>query len=125
MRVSIGSPKQWPKMSKTLEQKLSELSEERQRRVVARSSQLQAEERTLQGLRKAHRMTQSAIAKKLGIGQEGVSRLEQRSDLLLSTLRAYVEAMGGRLSLVAEFPGQSPVFLFGLGDAKAASKEDH
>lgn len=71
MRVSMGSPKQWPKMGKTLGQKLSELSEERQRRVVARSSQLQAEERTLQGLRKAHRMTQSAIAKKLGIGQEG------------------------------------------------------
>lgn len=112
-------------MSNTLEQKLGELPEERQRRVVARSTTLLAEERTLQELRKAYRMTQSVIAKKLGIGQEGVSRLEQRSDLLLSTLRGYVEAMGGRLSLVAEFPGQSPVVLFGLGDARAASNEDH
>jgi hypothetical protein len=43
-----------------------------------------------------------------------VSRLEQRSDLLISTLRGYVEAMGGKLSLVAEFPDQEPVILAGL-----------
>ena len=43
-----------------------------------------------------------------------MSRLEQRSDLLISTLRAYVEAMGGRLSLIAEFPGQPPVILTGI-----------
>jgi DNA-binding XRE family transcriptional regulator len=111
-------------MSKTLEQKLAELPEERQRRVVARSTTLLAEERALQELRKAHRMTQSTIAKKLGIGQEGVSRLEQRSDLLLSTLRGYVEAMGGKLSLVAEFPGRAPVVLTGLANVGTTSDED-
>ncbi len=112
------------RMSKTLEQKLSELPEERQRRVVARSATLIAEERALQELRKAHRMTQSAMAKKLGIGQEGVSRLEQRSDLLISTLCGYVEAMGGKLSLVAEFPGRAPVMLTGLADVGTAPDED-
>jgi DNA-binding XRE family transcriptional regulator len=111
-------------MSKTLEQKLGELPEERQRRVVARSTTLLAEERTLQELRKAHRMRQSVIAKKLGIGQEGVSRLEQRSDLLLSTLRGYVEAMGGKLSLVAEFPGRPLVVLTGLATLGTAPDED-
>jgi hypothetical protein len=44
------------------------------------------------------------MAKVLGISQDGVSRLEKRIDLLLSTLRKSVEAMGGNLSLVAEFP---------------------
>jgi hypothetical protein len=33
-----------------------------------------------------------------------ISRLEKRSDMLLSTLRRYVEAMGGKLELVAKFP---------------------
>jgi hypothetical protein len=37
-------------------------------------------------------------------GQEGVSKIEKRSDLLISTLRGYVEAMGGSLSIIAEFP---------------------
>jgi hypothetical protein len=51
------------------------------------------------------------MAKTLGITQDGVSRLEKRSDLLLSTLRKTVEAMGGKLSLVAEFPDRPPVVL--------------
>ena len=50
----------------------------------------------------------------LGIGQDSVSRLAQRCDLLISTLRGYVEALGGRLSLVAEFPNQKPVILTGI-----------
>jgi hypothetical protein len=51
------------------------------------------------------------MAQVLGISQDSVSRLEQRSDLLISTLRGSVEAMGGRLSLVVEFPNQDPVVL--------------
>ena len=54
------------------------------------------------------------MADVLGIGQDSVSRLEQRSDLLISTLRGYVEALGGRLSLVAEFPNHEPVILTGI-----------
>ena len=63
----------------------------------------------LRELRKAHHRTQASMAKQLGISQDGVSRLEKRSDLLLSTLRNYVEAMGGNLRLIAEFPDQPPV----------------
>jgi transcriptional regulator with XRE-family HTH domain len=59
---------------------------------------------TLQELRQARKLTQVRMAKTLGISQDGVSRLKKRSDLLLSTLRKSVEAMGGNLSLVAEFP---------------------
>ncbi len=56
------------------------------------------------------------MAKQLGISQDGVSRLEQRSDLLLSTLRNYVEAMGDNLHLVAEFPEQPPIMLASFSD---------
>ena len=78
--------------------------------------ELIAEEMTLQELRKARQLTQVNVARKLGISQDGVSRLEQRSDLLLSTLRKTVEAMGGNLSLVAKFPDRPPVELAGLAD---------
>jgi len=57
---------------------------------------------------------QVRVARVLGITQDSVSRLEKRSDLLLSTLRKTVEAMGGNLSLVAEFPDRAPVVLSGI-----------
>lgn len=56
-------------------------------------------------------------------GDDSVSRLEQRSDLLISTLRGYVEAMGGRLSLIAEFPNQDPVVLAGLAAIESAKTD--
>lgn len=74
------------------------------------------EEMTLRELRKARQLTQARVASELGITQDGVSRLEQRSDLLLSTLRKTIEAMGGSLSLVARFPDRSPVELSGIAD---------
>ena len=67
---------------------------------------------SLRELRKARRLTQAHLASELGISQDGISRLEQRSDLLLSTLRKTVEAMGGSLSLIARFPDRPPVELF-------------
>ena len=73
-----------------------------------------AEEMTLRELRKAHELTQASVARELGISQDAISRLEQRSDLLLSTLRRTVEAMGGSLSLIAWFPDRPPVELSGI-----------
>ena len=88
-----------------------QLKPARRKKIAARAATLIAEEKSLQELRQAHKLTQKHMAQVLGIGQDSVSRLEQRSDLLISTLRGYVEAMGGRLSLVAEFPNQEPVVL--------------
>ena len=68
----------------------------------------------LRDLRKAHELTQTRMAEALHISQDGVSRIEKRSDFLLSTLRSYVEAMGGQLRLVAEFPDRKPVLIAGL-----------
>jgi DNA-binding XRE family transcriptional regulator len=87
-----------------LEQLRKELSPARRKKIEARAAELLAEEMTLQELRRARKLTQVRIAKKLGVSQDGISKLEKRSDLLLSTLRKTVEAMGGSLSLVAEFP---------------------
>src|SRR5258708_37652183 len=101
-------------MNKTLDQKFNELGPARRKKVETRAAELIAEKVSLRELRRAHRLTQRRMAEKLGIGQEGVSRLEQRSDLLISTLRSYVKAMGGNLSIVAKFPDRQPVVLAGL-----------
>jgi len=92
------------------------LNSARRKTIEARAAQLLAEEMTLQELRQARKLTQVRMAKALGITQEGVSRIEKRSDLLLSTLRKTVKAMGGNLSLVAEFPDRDPVVLSGIAD---------
>ncbi len=102
-------------MPRNVSDVISKLSPAQRKKVEARAAQLIAEEMTLQELRRARKLTQQRIAKTLGIGQEGVSKLEKRSDLLISTLRSCVEAMGGHLSLVAEFPDRKPVVLSGIG----------
>lgn len=55
-------------------------------------------------LRQARQQTQVAVAEKLNMGQGAVSRMEKQSDLLLSTLREYVGALGGQLEIRAVFP---------------------
>lgn len=110
-------------MSKSLDEKIGKLGVARRKKVEARAAELISEEMSLRELRRAHRLTQKHMAEKLGIGQEGISRLEQRSDLLLSTLRSYVQAMGGTLSIVAEFPDRRPVVLAGLAALESSVSE--
>lgn len=103
-------------MAVNVDDKIAGLDPVRRRQVEERAKELIAEEMTLRELRKARQLTQVNVARRLGISQDGVSRLEQRSDLLLSTLRKTVEAMGGNLSLIAKFPDRPPVELAGLAD---------
>ena len=100
----------------TLKDKVKDLSLAQRRKVEARAAELIAGEMTLRELRHARKLTQVKMARKLGVTQDSVSRLEKRSDLLLSTLRKTVEAMGGNLSLVAEFPDRAPVVLSGIAE---------
>lgn len=58
----------------------------------------------LDELRKARQMTQVKLAQSLGVNQGEVSKIEHRTDLYLSTLSDYVEALGGRLEIRAVFP---------------------
>ena len=105
----------------TLTERIDRLPASRREKVEQRARELIAEEMSLRDLRKARERTQAHVAKELGINQENVSRIEKRSDLLISTLSSYIEAMGGKLSLVAEFPDRPPVTLTGIA---ALDKED-
>lgn len=71
-------------------------------------AQIQAEsQRTVNGLallRRAHEMTQNQIAATLGMTQPEVSKLERRADMYVSTLRRFIEAMGGEMEITARFP---------------------
>lgn len=109
-------------MGKTYEELMAELSPERRARVEARTAELIAEEQSLRDLRQACQLTQQHMAKKLGVKQHSISRLEQRSDMLLSTLRDYVGKMGGELVLTARFPDRDPVRLAGFGDIAGPQK---
>jgi transcriptional regulator with XRE-family HTH domain len=112
-------------MSKKVNDIINKLSPAQRGKVEARAAELIAEEMTLQQLRRARKLTQERMAKSLHIGQEGVSKIEKRSDLLISTLRGYVEAMGGSLSIIAEFPDRQPVMLSGIAaiDTKPTSNK--
>ena len=103
-------------MATTLKSKISKLPTTKQEKIKRRAAQLIAEETTLAELRKALEFTQDELSKKLHINQEAVSRLEKRSDLLLSTLNNYIKSMGGELTLTAKFPNKPPVILTGFYD---------
>jgi transcriptional regulator with XRE-family HTH domain len=103
-------------MGKTYEELIADLSPQRRKRVETRAAELFAEVKSLRDLREAHRLTQQRMAKKLGVKQHSISRLEQRSDMLLSTLRDYIGKMGGELELTAKFPDRDPIRLKGIGD---------
>lgn len=103
-------------MARTLADKIQQLPAVRRRKVEARAAELIAEEMSLRDLRKAMNRTQVEVAKALNVGQETVSRYEQRSDMLLSTLQGYVHAMGGELDLVVTFPNRKPVKLKSLSE---------
>lgn len=106
-------------MSKTLAQKMAQLPASRRARVEARAAALIAEEMSLRDLRQAMNRTQVDVAKALKVGQDAISRYEQRADMLLSTLQGYVHAMGGELDLIAKFPNRGSVKLKALGDLAA------
>ena len=91
-------------------------SPEMQKEIEEGAAKLIAELATLREIRKEQNITQAALAEELGIGQDGVSRLERRNDALVSTIRRAVEAMGGDLHIVAEFPDRGRVELSGFGE---------
>jgi predicted XRE-type DNA-binding protein len=78
----------------------------------------------LKELRKARRLSQAALAARLHTDQAGVSKLEKRADLALSTLKGYVEAAGGSLEIVARFPDGPALRIDRLGDVGRPKKAD-
>lgn len=102
----------------TLQEKLRSLPAERRRKIEQRTGELVRQEMTMRELRKARKITQTKLAEELNVKQEQISRLEKRSDLLLSTLRRQVEALGGELTILVSFPDGAPVEISGFGTSK-------
>ena len=101
---------------------IRKLSAAERKKVAERAAEIIAEEMSLRDLRKARKLTQARVAKTLGITQDSVSRIEKRSDVLLSTLRKTVKAMGGEVRIVAQFPDRSPVILSHISEEHPGRK---
>lgn len=90
-------------MSKPFKVLRKKMSLSAQKSASAKTKQM-LKEMPLQELRQAHQMSQEHLAELLSTKQANVSRIERRTDMYISTLRSYIEAMGGELDIVARFP---------------------
>ncbi len=78
-------------------------------------AEINSRQATLRRLREARALTQSTVAELLDMDQSEVSRLERRSDMLLSTLKRFVQATGGEMHVIVRYPDGGPVELL-VGD---------
>jgi len=115
-------------MARSLDQVLASLPAKRRAKIERRAGELA----TLKDLRRAVERSQEDLAATRGVGQDTVSRIERQSDMLLSTLRRYVEAMGGKLELVAHFPNRPALVIAQIAEGtpgrvkrRAAGKRSH
>jgi DNA-binding XRE family transcriptional regulator len=106
-------------MARTLNEMLAELPPERQAEVETRYQELKQEVEGLRELRQIAGKAQLDIAEALNIKQPSVSKIEKQADMYLSTLRSYVEAVGGKLELVVRLPSRPALRLDHLGDVSA------
>jgi len=90
-------------MSKPFNTLRNKMSPAAQKAAAAKTKRI-LKEMPLQELRQAHQMSQERMAELLHTKQANVSRIERRTDMYISTLRSYIEAMGGQLDIVARFP---------------------
>jgi DNA-binding XRE family transcriptional regulator len=90
-------------MARNFDELRAKMSLERQARVAARVK-AELALMPLHQLRNAREMTQTRLAEVLEMDQGNISKLEKRTDMYLSTLRSYIEAMGGALEIRAVFP---------------------
>ena len=108
------------KQSETAHERFKDLLETKPRakaRYDAVLAEINSRQATLRRLREARSLTQSAVAELLDMDQSEVSRLERRSDVLLSTLKRFVQATGGEMHIVVSYPDGGPVeLLIGDGD---------
>ncbi len=89
--------------------KLEQMDPDRRARIEAEAAALNQEYATLAEIRRRAAVTQVDLAARLSIGQANVSQFEKQDDFMLSTLRRYVEALGGDLRIVVEMPGLPPL----------------
>lgn len=99
---------------------LDALPPERRAEIDRRFEELVNEVESLRELRRISEMSQAKIAETLKISQPAVSKIEKQTDMYLSTLRSYVEAMGGELDVIVRLPGRGPVKVRSLEDVTSS-----
>lgn len=97
-------------MAKSFNKLLDKMSPQRRKRIEKRARNALTEI-NLRELRQAFALTQEQLADTLKINQAAISKMENQSDMYLSTLRRILEAMGARLRIVAEFPGGDEIVI--------------
>lgn len=107
----------------THDEYMKKLSPEDRETVLAMAKELIAEEKSLREIRKAREYSQVTLSELLGMNQGDLSKFERRTDAYLSTIRRYIEAMGGSLELVATFPDTGPVKIVNIGDLDLSEEE--
>ena len=99
-------------MAKSFKNLLEKMPEESRKRVESKKQAILSEIR-LSELRQAFELTQRQLAETLKVNQAAISKMESQSDMYISTLRRFLNAMGGELRIVAEFPhGQVTITQF-------------
>jgi DNA-binding XRE family transcriptional regulator len=104
-------------MGRRLDDIIAELPPDRRARIDARHERLRQDVESLHQLRRIAGKAQSEIASTLNIKQPSVSKIEKQADMYLSTLRSYVEAIGGELELFVKLPKRPALRLRRLGEA--------
>jgi predicted transcriptional regulator len=107
-------------MAVSIEEIMKNFSPKRKKRIRERAKKCLEEYESLQTIRKDLGVTQTEVAEKLDIKQNNISDLEKRTDTKLSTLRDYLNALGGELIVSAKFPGQPPRIIESLSDGVSA-----
>ncbi len=108
-------------MPRTLKQILDELPPKRRKEIDRRFKELVNEVESLRELRRLSARSQAKVAKVLKFSQPAVSKIEKQTDLYLSTLRNYVEAIGGELDVVVRLPNRKPVKVKSLEDVSKSA----
>lgn len=109
-------------MGRSLDEVVAALPEVRRMRVEERAQVLRDEVESLSELRRVAGKAQIEIAAALNVKQPSVSKIEKQADMYLSTLRSYVEAIGGELELIVRLPSHAPLRLERLGDVTSSAE---
>jgi DNA-binding XRE family transcriptional regulator len=108
-------------MGRSITDVIASLPRDQQEQIEARYQELRQEVDGLRELRQIAGKAQEDVAGALNIKQPSVSKIEKQADMYLSTLRSYVEAIGGKLELTVKLPSHPPLKLHSLGDVIASN----
>lgn len=106
-------------MAHALRDILKSLPPKQRTAVNKRYEDLVNEVESLKELRKISEVSQARLAELLEISQPAVSKIERQTDMYLSTLRSYVEAVGGELDVIIRLPRHGPVKIKSLEDVSS------